>query len=226
MIAGVSGIGKTTIARWISAKYNLPFRSGSFTTLVKSEEGKTHQQILQTPLTTEQRKSVEFELLTQRVRLVKEGKYVTDRSFLDSAAYYILKLASETPTCEVEDYISLCYQLTAKHCTHLILVNYSSSHYHKWEFENNDLRILNKWFQLQVGNIMGEVLQYWDSGINKFYLPKSDYGCFNPSKIRVYGNSDLSVTYHSSDGHSFKCLVLNTIDFDTRNETIQKFLSE
>ena len=224
MLAGVSGIGKTTVANWISETYGIPFKCGSFTALVESERGKTHKDMLDEPLTTKQRVDKEYKLLKARVALTTEGNFVSDRSFLDTAAYFALKLSTDLPTCEIEDYLALCFQVAAKHTTHLILLNYGYDNY-GWDFENNNLRIVNKWFQLQVGNLMRDVLDNWDYLSDKYY-PQSLTNIMEEDKGAIYQDSSYSGTYYSSEGNKFRYLILNSTGYETRENIIKNFLSE
>lgn len=212
--AGASGTGKSTLAQYISNEYGLPFLSGSYTDLVPGEKGKTHQDILKdTDPKSIHRK--EWQLLNLRVKAWKEQvKFVTDRSLLDSATYGALKLAKDLPKCEIEDFIIACFQLQAKFTTHLIYLPYQMCHYFHWDFEDNGKRITNPWFQLQVGNLMDDALEYWCRN-SQGEVVKHPYNWFGEAKV-----FKLVI-----NGNELKVLKLNTLDLNQRQQIINQFLS-
>ena len=87
MFVGPSGIGKTTLAKYISEKYGLPFISGSMTDLLPATRDLSHIEILS--LGSEAMYKSDFQLLNLRNKLFKDKEeFVTDRSYTDLAAYF------------------------------------------------------------------------------------------------------------------------------------------
>ena len=90
MFAGPSGFGKTTLAKWVSEQSGVPFESGSLSDLIPQTKEVSHKDMLARDakdLYTE-----DFQLLNLRNKLfVDKDQYVSDRSYLDSAAYFLYK---------------------------------------------------------------------------------------------------------------------------------------
>ena len=97
LLAGPSGVGKTTVAKFLSEELGIKFISGSVSDLLPQTKEMTHAEMLardSKDLYTE-----DFQLLNLRNKLfVDKDQYVSDRSYLDSAAYfYINKVLSNLP---------------------------------------------------------------------------------------------------------------------------------
>lgn len=169
MFAGPSGIGKTTLAKGVEEFYSnksvdIPFISGSVSDLVESTKEMSHKDMLnRDPMTLQME---DYEILNLRRskfnNLVNSGKnFVCDRSFLDSAAYFIYKQAEITHKCEIEYFLALSKLLNANYCTHLILLDFTPNMIQEWVTEDNNKRITNNYFQMEIARIMNMVLDLW-----------------------------------------------------------------
>ena len=104
MFAGPSGIGKTTMAQVVSRDYDIPFYSGSMRDLMPDMKEVTHSDMLKEDKTVQYQN--DFQLLNLRNKKFGNlDSFVTDRSYLDSAAYFIYKQSSFQPQCEVDNFL-------------------------------------------------------------------------------------------------------------------------
>lgn len=175
MFAGASGTGKTTFAKWIEevhgklftgeqSEKQIPFLSGSVSDLVPDTKDMKHSEML-----SRESKVLEMEdflILNLRKRMfhqqIQDGKnFVCDRSFLDSAAYFLYKQSDKLPKCEVDYFIQLCRQLNSTYCSHLILFDFTPLMLEQWITEDNKKRITNNYFQMEISYIMKMVLDIW-----------------------------------------------------------------
>lgn len=158
--AGPSGVGKTTLAKWLEDSYNLPFVSGSMSDLIPSTKEEKHENMLshdKAYLYTQ-----DFQLLNLRNKLYSsKDTYVSDRSFLDSAAYFIYKQSATIPQCEMEHFLELCKKCLVEQVDLLIVIGFTPDMVKNWVMEDNDKRILNKYFQAQITYIMRYILTEW-----------------------------------------------------------------
>ena len=212
-IAGPSGIGKTTIAKSISKELGIPFVSGSYSDLIPNTKGMTHSEMIS--LSPGEIYKNDFQLLNLRKRLFEENDlYVSDRSFIDSAAYFINKLSGKLPDCETENYLEICKTLLVSNhvCTNLIFLPYTIQHFSKWEIEDNHKRITNRYFQFQISLVMYGMLSFF--GYSRNYLMSHFIDNMEPI------DSGL-IEYN---GNKLKVLILTDIDHDIRMGRIMKFL--
>lgn len=222
MFAGPSGIGKTTMAQVVSRDYNIPFYSGSMRDLMPDMKELTHQDMLREDRMVQYQK--DFQLLNLRNK--KFGnleEFVTDRSYLDSAAYFIYKQSSFQPQCEVDHFLDLCKMLLCKQCDKLIMFDFPTYMIKDWVMaDEDDKRIHNKYFQHLIAGIMNQVLHIWGSKLrfeflhhsNKFWKVPEVYtqGFDIGSLESVYGHVDI--------------LVIKEAKYETRQEIINDFLTD
>ena len=115
MFVGPSGIGKTTLAKYVAKREDLPFISGSMSDLLPATEGVSHNEILS--LGSEAMYKADFQLLNKRNRLFKDREYfVTDRSYADLAAYFWYKQSRTLPECGMEHFFCQCKTLMEDQC--------------------------------------------------------------------------------------------------------------
>lgn len=120
-LTGCSGVGKTTLAKYISQEYDIPFVSGSYSDLVPQTKNEKHaDMITKNPkLIYEQ----DHQVLNLRHKQLRNlYNFVTDRSYIDSIAYLINKLSIHIKSCDVEHFITTCETLLERECTHLIFI--------------------------------------------------------------------------------------------------------
>lgn len=176
MFVGPSGIGKTTLAKFIETKYGIPFISGSMSDLMPDTKEMHHAEFLH----QECRELInkDYQLLNLRNKLFKDKEtFVTDRSYVDLAAYFIYKQSTNVPECEIEAFLDICKDLTIKQCDLLIYLPLSMYNMKEWAMEDNKKRILNRYYQAQMSDIMGNLLTQWNrlSEIDILVVPQLDF---------------------------------------------------
>lgn len=195
MFAGPSGIGKTTLAKGVEELYSnqsvdIPFISGSVSDLVESTREMSHKDMLKRDSMTLQME--DYQILNLRKKKfdnqVTSGKnFVCDRSFLDSAAYFIYKQAESIAKCEVEHFLALSKLLNATYCTHLILLDFTPDMIQEWVTEDNNKRITNNYFQMEIAHIMSMVLDLWGIRYTEDITSIRGKHLFSPTTLLKYG---------------------------------------
>ena len=176
MFVGPSGIGKTTLARFIETKYGIPFLSGSMSDLMPDTKEMHHAEFLHQECGELINK--DYQLLNLRNKLFKDkDSFVTDRSYVDLAAYFIYKQSTNIPECEIEAFLDICKELTLKQCDLLIYLPLSMYNMKEWKIEDNHKRIQNRYYQTQMSDIMGNLLTQWNiSGeVDILVVPQLDF---------------------------------------------------
>lgn len=172
MFAGPSGIGKTTLAKYVSDIYEIPFISGSVSELIKDTTNLTHLEMLQrnpSDLAME-----DWQIMGLRNKLFKnKSDFVTDRSYADLAAYYWYKQDKHLPNCEVENFFEYCKTLMESQCDLLIFCPLNLYNLKDWSTEDNKKRITNNYFQVHISNMMAELIAHWE--IPTLVLSEVDY---------------------------------------------------
>lgn len=221
LFAGPSGIGKTSLANHISrcpidfglSDENEPvFVSGSISDLIPSTKAMSHADMLNRPFTDLYKEDVQILNLRHKLfsQYVKEGTpYVSDRSFLDVAGYFIYKYSAKVCESEVRDFLKYCKQYTMADCSHLILLELTPNNMEDWSMEDNSKRILNRYFQVNISILMAEVLLYW--------------GLVYDKSNSVYSTGTISSPYKES---KTRVLLLRELDYDTRCSIVKNFLND
>lgn len=211
MFAGPSGYGKTTLAKWLSDELEIPFLSGSMSDLIPSTKDITHQDMLARDFDTLYKE--DFQVLNLRNKLFREEpQFISDRSYLDSAAYFIYKQAGKQARCEIDHFISLCSMLLTTQCDCLIFLNFVPELLSKWVTEDNNKRITNNYFQIEISSLMYTTLRlmdykrdYFETTCNKgvessllesWIWPKKEaltYGMEIGHVHNLYGNTDVYI---------------------------------
>ena len=163
LLAGPSGVGKTTVAKFLSEELGIKFISGSVSDLLPQTKEMTHAEMLardSKDLYTE-----DYQILNLRNKIFskEEEPFVSDRSFLDSAAYFLYKQADKIPACEVEQFINLAKMATLQSIDYLVFIDYSLDMFNNWIIEDNSKRVISKFFQMEISRIMYMILDIWGS---------------------------------------------------------------
>lgn len=176
MFVGPSGIGKTTLAKFIETKYGIPFISGSMSDLMPDTREMHHAEFLHQKCGELINK--DYQLLNLRNKLFKDKEtFVTDRSYVDLAAYFIYKQSTNIPECEVDAFLDICKDLTVQQCDLLIYLPLSMYNMKKWPMEDNKKRIINRYYQTQMSDIMGNLLTQWNllNEVDILVVPQLDF---------------------------------------------------
>lgn len=161
MFVGPSGIGKTTLAQAVAKKYDIPFISGSMSDLLPATKDISHNELLS--LGSEAMYESDFQLLNLRNKLFRDkAEFVTDRSYVDLAAYFWYKQSRTRPECEMEHFFCYCQELMESQCDLAIFLPLNLSNYKDWPMEDNKKRIMNRFFQVQISSLMSELLANWE----------------------------------------------------------------
>ena len=105
----------------------------------------------------------------------------------------------------------------AEQCTHLIYIPFSTKFLRGWEMEDNSKRVLNRYYQFEVSQILNGVLDIWHFKESRL-----------KSKLKYNGNKFgyIYCTTASRQPRRIKVLVLNELDWTTRCDLVSKFLNE
>lgn len=228
MFAGASGTGKTTLAKYVSDyigdEYRpIPFVSGSVSDLLPNTREMTHADMLsRDPQTLVME---DFQILNLRKKLFSEyvenaESFVSDRSFIDLAAYFLYKQADKLPQCEVESFINLCNRCITEQCTHLIVLPFNMAMFNHWITEDNNKRITSRFFQMEISRIMRMVLDimgYEEEGS----IQSIQKGLFNSTHFELgveYGN------LRSPYGYT-RVIILNEVNLKNRQTILNYVLN-
>ena len=225
MFAGPSGIGKTTLAKFIESisggdEPDWKFISGSVSDLLPDTKDESHKKML-----SHDKKELytqDFQILNLRKKLFSGSDcFVSDRSFLDSAAYFLYKQSDSIPQCEMDHFLELCKMCLCQYCDKLIVLNFTPYMVKNWFMENNDKRIMNKYFQAQISAIMSMILDNWGVKFadTSYYLNR---GFFKSPKSMNYGGYQVGILesiYGSCD-----IILINEPGLDIREQIICKEL--
>ena len=162
-ITGTSGIGKTTLAKYISQRYRIPFCEGSSKVLWEKYNIKTHKELIDMAV-KDPKLSLQFQIELLEIRrdiIINNKSFVSDRSFVDNFVYFLLQNSTGIPQEETDHYLGLCREYS-KLCKDPKYIYLSHNLIDKGKFiiENDGKRIDNPYFQNNVvGPIFDEVLK-------------------------------------------------------------------
>ena len=208
MFAGASGIGKTTTAKWLEENdidfVSGDFVSGSVSDLLPETKEMSHQDMLHrdsNKLQMEDYMIVNLRNKKYSSIIKDERDFITDRSYLDSAAYFMYKQMDKIPQCEIDQFLELTKMLLCKQCTHLIMLDFPQYMIKEWTMEDNNKRIMNKYFQYEISNIMRSVLEIWGCKLEHSNLVKKNwlmsdtiqYGYDRGVIESIYGKTEVIV---------------------------------
>ena len=175
-ICGHSGSGKTTIAKWLSEKTDIPFIASSaslmFTeedrALLKSKYGYEplgHSNVINMGhANPEFGKEFQFLLLRRRQQLYERytlpttlgDSFIVDRTPIDNLVYGMLEAGNNFTQAESKYFIESCLKAFYENFTHLIFIPYCGQ-----EIEDNNSRVPNKYFQQMVDSLFKYYLNHW-----------------------------------------------------------------
>lgn len=227
MFAGPSGFGKTTLSKWISEQYSIPFESGSVSDLIPQTKAVAHKDMLARDpkeLYTE-----DFQILNLRNKLFSnKEQFISDRSYLDSAAYFLYKQGDKQPSCEVEHFIGLCSMLLTQQCDCLIFLNFIPELVSEWVTEDNNKRITSNYFQVEISSIMKTALTLlgYKQSYQVSYLTKQVYkgllGKLLPQRIDLdYG---AEVGYINNLYGKTQVIIINEPNLQVRKDLLKEYV--
>lgn len=210
--SGASGIGKTTLANWLSSKLNLPFVSSSMSDLLPETKGINQSELVANPNFDN-----EVLLLNKRHSLYNSymDGFVTDRSYLDSMAYLLIKLSHKLDSKDVRAFMQICREYLIRDFTHLILLDYSGEALSTWNLEDNKKRVTNPYFQFMVGSAMRNIL------VN-FYEDGQEYKVVS---WWLSSNKVISIV-HKDSGRSLDIIIMKELELQQRKHQILSFLNQ
>lgn len=208
-LTGCSGVGKTTLAKYIASEYDIPFISGSYSDLVPQTKDEKHADMITKDLKLiyEQDHQV---LNLRHKQLRNTFDFVTDRSYIDSIAYLINKISIHLRSCDIEAFITTCEALLKRECTHLIFVPFTTKFLDEWEIEDNKKRVLNSYYQFQISQLIFGILDIFN---------------FKESNVKtwVVGEKAGTITLPMSK-KKIEVLILDELDFTKRTKIVKNFL--
>ena len=218
MLAGPSGIGKTTLAKDISKLTGIEFISGSVSDLLPETKEMSHESMLNRE--SKQLYTEDYQILNLRNKLFKEKEqFVSDRSYLDSVAYFLYKQADQIPACEVEHFISIAGRLLNNQCDLLIVLELVPEDVHNWITEDNKKRITSNYFQILISSLVHTGLRLMGyETTNTGYLVNT--GLFRSIPLnRPFEEGRIKSVYGETD-----VLIIRDLDYSNRFNILKKFI--
>lgn len=164
-ITGPSGVGKTTLAKYIAQRFDIPFVDTSAKNLWPSYGFKDHQHA-HIVSATEPEIGLDYQLalLNHRIKaLLVHEEFVCDRSPIDNFVYFMLETSPYVTSEHTGKFIEKC-RAAMDLGNHLIIIPYTD------EIRLDDgYRIQNHYYHLMV-----EQLERWALWDNKMAISKID----------------------------------------------------
>lgn len=218
MLAGPSGIGKTTLAKEIESMTDIEFISGSVSDLLPETKDMSHESMLNR--SSEHLYMEDYKILNIRNSLFKcKEEFVSDRSYLDSIAYFLYKQADKIPQCEVEQFITTASRLLVQQCDLLIVLELVPEDVHNWLTEDNDKRITSNYFQILISSLVytGLKLAGYVS-VNSGYTINT--GLFNTTALnRPFEEGYIKTIYGVTH-----VLIIRDLNYSNRIGILKKFI--
>lgn len=215
-LTGASGMGKTTLAKWISETYQIPFVSGSYSDLVPETAKMPHKDMINQDAKLIQEQDTQV-LNLRRKAFDSFETMVSDRSYLDSAAYFINKLSHRISQCETEQFIEICRELTCKQCDKVIFIPADTYHLKHWEMEDNGKRSTNLYFHIEISQIIYWILiDLWGAELY-YFIDTHDTGDAPVYRVQMDKNGETFST-------DIMIIPDSCTDFEKRKEFVDAFL--
>lgn len=143
-ISGPSGVGKTTLAKYIEQGWGIPFITCSTKPLWGKHGINSHEELIKkTTLFPQWGLDFQDEVLNYRTEILRDvDEFVTDRSPWDNLVYFFLQNLHLCNESEVEKYMYKCNK-AMNMFNGLIYIPYN----HETILENDRKRIANKYYQ-------------------------------------------------------------------------------
>lgn len=228
MFAGPSGIGKTTTAKWLEENdiFNFckgDFVSGSVSDLLPETKEMSHSDMLHR--SSKELQMEDYQIVNLRNKkyssyIKQERDFITDRSYLDSAAYFMYKQMDKIPQCEIDQFLELTKMLLCKQCTHLIMLEFTQEMIKEWTMEDNNKRILNKYFQFEISNIMKSILSIWGCKLNHQNLIRKNW-IMSDTLQKGYDLGTIDSIYGTT-----KVIVIQEANLELRQRIIKAFIND
>lgn len=165
-LCGPSGTGKTTLAKYISEEFNLPFIQGSASLIMDEKTRKdlnerfNYEPTGHKDVINQSSKNPEFgiafqeELLNSRInKLSPLQSFVTDRSSVDNIAYFLAQCSHNATEEQTAIHIVRATEFS-NHITHFINIRVVN----ELGIEDNGSRVTNIYFQEMMGAVFQMVI--------------------------------------------------------------------
>jgi thymidylate kinase len=169
-ITGTSGVGKTTLAKFISQRFGLPYISTSASILWPKYGFTSHADALRKCMANPEIGFLyQREILSTRIEaLVNEKEFVTDRGPIDNLAYFLLQQAYHSDENN-SLFITACGQLH-KLGDKTIFLTLPDESAEAYTIEDNEKRITSMVYQRLVDNTMQMVVDEYFNNYNVLYI--------------------------------------------------------
>ena len=188
LITGPSGMGKTTLAKYLAERFNVPFINvGMVSNICKCHGLKTHKEVIEySKENPNMGGQLQIELMASRSTMFfkhQASGFVTDRGPIDSLVYSELQVAQYMPEGNHRFMEFMIKQATSdiRAFTHVILIPWIDG----WEIENDGVRVVDPEFQKQCSEIyLHYISKFSQSGITalkaatNIFITKSYYPHF------------------------------------------------
>ena len=146
-ICGPSGTGKSTLAKYISEKYEVPFVTTSTKPLWEKHYITSHESLINKTL-SDPKWGLQFqhEVLDYRIKMMDENpNFITDRTPIDNLVYFLLQNTHSVSANDTEEYILRC-KFALEKMNGLICLPFSE----EIPLSDDGARITNKYYQYTV----------------------------------------------------------------------------
>jgi len=160
LITGPSGMGKTTLAKWVAEHYHIPFINHSIMDFIPVEENiKTHKEWIQLSKTKpDLALQCQLNLLMGRANSFYDHLakgFVTDRGHIDSLVYTSTQCSPSTnPEYNILNWMFKMSSRIHDLFTHVIFIPWIDG----WELEDNNVRIIDPNYQKTISQKYETVL--------------------------------------------------------------------